>query len=183
MHNFIFINIQVFRYKDLIEPVWQTIKWKEVQVGDIVKIGAGELFPADLLLLSSSEPNSICYIKTSNLDGETNLKIRQGLNKTSHLLDSIHLSSFSATIECEGPNQHLYEFSGNLKISNEQSVIPIGSDQILLRGSLLQNTKWVYGIVIYTGHETKLMMNSSSPPFKRSQVEKTMNTQVNINLI
>ncbi len=158
-------------------------------VGELIKIAKakGKSINPNLKLGICGEhggnPNSICYIKTSNLDGETNLKIRQGLNKTSHLLDSIHLSSFSATIECEGPNQHLYEFSGNLKISNEQSVIPIGSDQILLRGSLLQNTKWVYGIVIYTGHETKLMMNSSSPPFKRSQVEKTMNTQVNINLI
>ena len=50
--------------------------------------------------------------------------------------------------------------------------IPLGPDQLLLRGSKLQNTKWIYGCVIYTGHDTKLMMNSNKPPFKRSQVEK-----------
>jgi magnesium-transporting ATPase (P-type) len=36
--------------------------------------------------------------------------------------------------------------------------IPLGADQILLRGSQLKNTAWIYGIVIYSGQETKLMM-------------------------
>jgi phospholipid-transporting ATPase len=54
------------------------------------------------------------------LDGETNLKIRQGLTKTSHLLDSQSLRDFRAEIECEQPNQHLYEFAGNLRIQTER---------------------------------------------------------------
>jgi phospholipid-transporting ATPase len=157
---------------------WETIKWKNVVVGDVIKIVAGELFPADLLLLSSSEPNSICYIHTSNLDGETNLKVRQGLVCTSNLIDSLSISEWRAEIECEPPNQHLYEFVGNLRLGDEQTQTPIGHEQILLRGSLLQNTKWIHGVVIYTGHETKLMMNSTAPPFKRSQVEKSTNTQI-----
>ena len=75
----------------------------------------------------------------------------QALTKTSHLIDSAHLKDFNAWIECELPNQRLYEFTGNLKIQDaESTTIPIGPDQILLRGSLLQNTKWVYGVVIYT---------------------------------
>lgn len=160
------------------QPEWKGVKWKNLMVGDVVKISAGEQFPADLFLLASSEPNSICYLQTSNLDGETNLKIRQALNKTSHLQDSNEINKFKATIECEHPNQHLYEFVGNLKIQNEQDQIPIGPDQVLLRGALLQNTKFIYGVVIYTGHESKLMMNSSTPPFKRSQVERTTNTQI-----
>lgn len=170
-------KVQVFRSDSSLEPKWEVTRWKKVNVGDIVKIAANELFPADLFLLSSSEPNSLCYLLTSNLDGETNLKIRQGLPKLSYLIDSLHLRDFRAEIECENPNQHLYEFSGNLRIDGEPDIISIGPDQILLRGSQLQNTKWVYGVVIYTGHETKLMMNSTSPPFKRSQVEKITNTQ------
>lgn len=37
------------------------------------------------------------------------------------------------------------------------STVPLGADQILLRGAQLRNTQWVHGIVVYTGHDTKLM--------------------------
>jgi phospholipid-transporting ATPase len=55
-----------------------------------------------------------------NLDGETNLKIRQGLSDTAHLLDTASLAQFYATIECEHPNKLIYEFSGTLKQHNKQ---------------------------------------------------------------
>jgi phospholipid-transporting ATPase len=58
------------------------------------------------------------------------------------------------------------------------SVVPINPDQILLRGSQLRNTNWIHGIVLYTGHETKLMKNSTRPPFKQSRIEIMMNSQV-----
>lgn len=55
------------------------------------------------------------FIETANLDGETNLKIRQGLSSTSRLIDSHELKLFTGTLECEAPNRHLYEFNGVLK--------------------------------------------------------------------
>ena len=49
--------------------------------------------------------------------------------------------------------------------------VPLCPDQVLLRGAKLQNTNWAFGLVIYTGHETKLMKNSAtSAPLKRSTV-------------
>jgi len=38
----------------------------------------------------------------------------------------------------------------------------LGPDQLLQRGARLQNTRWATGIVLYTGHETKLLQNSAS---------------------
>ncbi|UJR35768.1 hypothetical protein I4U23_028516 [Adineta vaga] len=157
---------------------WLYTTWRRVKVGDIVKVLDNEFFPADLVLLSSGEPHSICYIQTSNLDGETNLKVRQGLPQTANMISSIQLRDLLGIIECELPNRNLYEFAGTLKLNNVAFPIPLGSDQILLRGSQLKNTAWVYGLVIYSGHETKLMMNSSSVPFKRTNVEQVTNSQI-----
>jgi len=96
---------------------WQSLPWTELMVGDIVKVVSAQFFPADLVLLSSSEPHGMCYIETSNLDGETNLKIRQGLPQTAKLLTHQDLLELGGTIECELPNRHLYDFVGNIRPS------------------------------------------------------------------
>ena len=62
---------------------YQPIAWKKVVVGDFVKLKSDESIPADILLLNTSDANSVCHIETANLDGETNLKQREvvkGLN-------------------------------------------------------------------------------------------------------
>ncbi|XP_023775003.1 phospholipid-transporting ATPase IB isoform X3 [Cyanistes caeruleus] len=157
--------------------MWQNIMWKEVAVGDIVKVTNGQHLPADMIIISTSEPQAMCYIETANLDGETNLKIRQGLSQTASLQSREELMKVSGRIECEGPNRHLYDFTGNLRLDG-QSPVPVGPDQILLRGAQLRNTQWVLGIVVYTGHDTKLMQNSTKAPLKRSNVEKVTNMQI-----
>uniref|UniRef100_A0A672N4J4 Phospholipid-transporting ATPase n=1 Tax=Sinocyclocheilus grahami TaxID=75366 RepID=A0A672N4J4_SINGR len=124
-----------------------------------------------------SEPQGMCYIETSNLDGETNLKIRQGLQITAEIKDIDSLMRLSGRMECESPNRHLYEFVGNIRLDGH-STVPLGPDQILLRGAQLRNTQWVHGIVVYTGHDTKLMQNSTSPPLKLSNVERITNFQI-----
>uniref|UniRef100_A0A8C4ELS4 Phospholipid-transporting ATPase n=1 Tax=Dicentrarchus labrax TaxID=13489 RepID=A0A8C4ELS4_DICLA len=103
-----------------------------------------------ILSLHHSEPQGMCYIETSNLDGETNLKIRQGLQVTADIKDIDSLMRLSGRMEY----------------------------QILLRGAQLRNTQWVHGVVVYTGHDTKLMQNSTRPPLKLSNVERITNFQI-----
>lgn len=85
----------------------------------------------------------------------------------------------TALIECDQPNKKLYEFTGKLKLESGES-IPIGPDNVLLRGAKLRNTEWAVAAVVYTGHETKLMMNYStdSAPLKRSAIEKETNKHI-----
>ncbi|XP_053487070.1 probable phospholipid-transporting ATPase IA isoform X3 [Ictalurus furcatus] len=156
---------------------WEIVHWEKVAVGEVVRAFNGDHLPADLIILSSSEPQAMCYIETSNLDGETNLKIRQGLQVTSEIKDIDSLMRLSGRMECESPNRHLYEFVGNIRLDGH-STVPLGPDQILLRGAQLRNTQWVHGIVVYTGHDTKLMQNSTRPPLKLSNVERITNFQI-----
>ncbi|XP_059503424.1 phospholipid-transporting ATPase IA isoform X4 [Stegostoma tigrinum] len=156
---------------------WEIVHWEKVAVGEIVKVTNGEHLPADLVILSSSEPQAMCYIETSNLDGETNLKIRQGLSQTAEIKDIDSLMNLSGKLECESPNRHLYDFVGNIRFDGK-STFPLGQDQILLRGAQLRNTQWVIGIVVYTGHDTKLMQNTTQAPLKLSNVERITNLQI-----
>ena len=64
---------------------FQTGKWEDIRVGDIVKIRQDEYFPADMLVLRTSEKKGVCFIETKNLDGETNLKHKQADPKFAYI--------------------------------------------------------------------------------------------------
>lgn len=100
----------------------QTI-WNNVQVGQIIKVNQNENFPCDLLLLSSSLPNGMCYVETKNLDGETNLKHKKASKEITKLSEDagdvsedfktkLIKTLTGATIECENENESIYTFSG-----------------------------------------------------------------------
>uniref|UniRef100_A0A4W6DN06 Phospholipid-transporting ATPase n=1 Tax=Lates calcarifer TaxID=8187 RepID=A0A4W6DN06_LATCA len=101
----------------------------------------------------------------------------QGLSLTAGFQTLEDLMALSGRLECEGPNRHLYDFTGTLRLEN-QNPAPLGPDQVLLRGAQLRNTQWVVGIVVYTGHDSKLMQNSTKAPLKRSNVERVTNMQI-----
>ncbi|KAI8580635.1 hypothetical protein K450DRAFT_236545 [Umbelopsis ramanniana AG] len=158
-------------------------RWREVQVGDICRIEGSEFFPADLILLSSSEPEGLCYIETSNLDGEVNLKIKQALPETAKYTSPQHISQLGGVVKSEQPNNRLYNYDGTFSIPSKElggksKDHPVDPNQVLLRGAQLRNTSWIYGVVVFTGHETKLMLNSSKKPTKQSNVTRMTNRNI-----
>lgn len=154
--------------------------WVDVAVGDVVRVESEEPFPADLVLLASSEPEGLCYIETANLDGETNLKIKQAIPETAHLVSPSDLSRLSGRIRSEQPNSSLYTYEATLTMNagGGEKELPLSPDQLLLRGATLRNTPWIHGIVVFTGHETKLMRNATATPIKRTAVERMVNLQI-----
>ncbi|XP_042443395.1 probable phospholipid-transporting ATPase 8 isoform X3 [Zingiber officinale] len=165
------VNNRKVNVYDGAHSFYQT-EWKKLRVGDIVRVEKDEFFPADLLLLSTSYHDGVCYVETMNLDGETNLKRKQSLEVTSTLHIDENLQNFKALVKCEDPNEKLYSFIGVL--TNEGVQYPLSPKQILLRDSKLRNTHQVYGAVIFTGHDTKVMQNAMDPPSKRSNIERRM---------
>ncbi|KAH9606858.1 hypothetical protein KSS87_020266 [Heliosperma pusillum] len=151
---------------------WESIPWKRLQVGDIVRVKQDGFFPADILFLASTNPDGVCYIETSNLDGETNLKIRKAPEKTWDCLTPDKAAEFKGEVECEQANNSLYTFTGNLIF--QKQTLPLSPNQLLLRGCSLRNTQYIVGAVIYTGHETKVMMNAMNVPSKRSTLERKL---------
>ncbi|KAL0904477.1 hypothetical protein M5K25_026598 [Dendrobium thyrsiflorum] len=154
------------------DGIFEKIEWQKLRVGDIIKVEKDEFFPADLILLSSSYDEAICYVETMNLDGETNLKMKQAIEATSNLHNDFNFQHFKAIITCEDPNANLYTFIGSMDLEGKQH--PLSPQQLLLRDSKLRNTDYVYGVVVFTGHDTKVMQNATDPPSKRSKIERKM---------
>ena len=106
----------------------------------------------------------------------------QALPITADFVSVDQLCRINAEIECKPPNKKVNEFTGTMQMGNQR--LPLcetnflfihllylftrssAIQQFLLRGAKLKNCKWVYGVVIYTGHDSRLLMNSTAAPLK-----------------
>ncbi|CAM8916996.1 unnamed protein product [Rhodiola kirilowii] len=152
---------------------FQLKKWKNIQVGEILKIFSNETLPCDMVLLGSSDPGGIAYIQTMNLDGESNLKTRYARQETAS--QEFEGDLMYGLIRCEQPNRNIYEFTANMEFKGR--TFPLSQLNTILRGCQLKNTDWIVGVVVYAGQETKAMMNSAASPSKRSRLEGHMNRE------
>uniref|UniRef100_A0A8D2ZTU1 Phospholipid-transporting ATPase n=1 Tax=Scophthalmus maximus TaxID=52904 RepID=A0A8D2ZTU1_SCOMX len=152
-------------------------RWKDVRVGDFVKVVCNEIVPADLLLLHTSDPASVCHIETANLDGETNLKQRRVVPSLCISDPELEPESFNSIVVCEKPDDNLNHFKCYVEKPDKEKV-GAGIESLLLRGCTVRNTDHAVGFVVYAGHETKSMLNNHGPRYKRSKLERRLNTDV-----
>ncbi len=165
-------------------PHWKLTTWEDVKVGDFVKIMDDESIPADILICATSEEENVAFLETKNLDGETNLKSRVACPALTHIRTARAAAdpANAFTVECDRPDINLYRQNAAI-VRPDGSKAPVDIQMMLLRGSVLRNTKWVVGIVLYTGQDTKIVLNSGDTPSKRSKVERQMNPQVYVPLL
>ena len=141
----------------------------KIRCGDIIKLVGGAVVPADIVLLHSSTFNkeadlgSQCYVETSNIDGETNLKLKEApsvintlpLQETSSNTPPKLL--FDGHIEYEEPSKNIHNFIGALTFNAFPDIhVPLSISNLLLRSSIFSNTEWGYGVAVYTGQTTKV---------------------------
>lgn len=96
-------------------------KWSDLQVGKIIKVKKNEMIPADILVIKSSEDTGLCYLETTNLDGESALKPRQAI-VVYHckIIEEQCLAEITDMIEIDLPNNHIYNVKGFVCFKKEQ---------------------------------------------------------------
>ncbi|OHT06516.1 Phospholipid-transporting ATPase 2 [Tritrichomonas foetus] len=145
------------------------VKSEEILVGDIVILEKLHESPADIALIYSTNDDGTCCLETSNLDGETKLKIKYSLPET-QLLGVSGLSEQKLIIDCLPPNPQLQQFKSTININGV--IFPMSTSNFIQAGTTIQNAEQIYGVACYTGKYTKIGMNSKSPPIKWTQIER-----------
>jgi phospholipid-translocating ATPase len=163
---------------------------KKLEVGDIVLLRDDEQVPADIAVLSTADADGVCYVETKNLDGETNLKVRKSLKGTANINSEEDVEHARFMVDAEPPTANLYTFNAVLKYSSREpapddeprrpaatdaslgstgsawkdKIEPITINELLLRGCTIRNSGWIIGLVLFTGRDTKIMMNGGDTP-------------------
>ena len=152
-------------------------KASELLVGDIIELSKDGRVPADIIVLKTfNEANdNQAFIRTDQLDGETDWKLRKAPGLTQGMSE-IQLFTSDTFVECEPPSKLIYNFQGVI-----QSKSPEYNKKEPLN---LENTMWastvvasqgVIGIVAYTGKETRAKMNLSTPKIKIGILDSEIN--------
>ncbi|KAK7061038.1 hypothetical protein VNI00_000773 [Paramarasmius palmivorus] len=163
-------------------PYWENALWEDLRVGDFVMITDNEAIPADILICATSDEENVAYVETKNLDGETNLKSRNAVAPLTHLRTAADCANTinAFRVQCDRPENNMYRLNAMVEFGEKK--YPVDLQTTLLRGTVLKNTSWVIGVVLFTGEDSKIVMNAGGTPSKRSRVERQMNPQVLINL-
>lgn len=167
--------------------------WKNIGVGDFVRLYNDDEIPADIAILASSDLDGACYVETKNLDGETNLKVRHALRCGRQIHHARDCERAEFVLESEAPHANLYAYNGAVRWNQKdpqtpeetgiERVEPVGINNMLLRGCNLRNTEWIVGVVVYTGQDTKIMINAGFSPSKRSRIARELNWVVIYNFL
>ncbi|KAK9312563.1 hypothetical protein V1524DRAFT_369308 [Lipomyces starkeyi] len=146
------------------------VRSRDLKVGDLVFIKKDQRVPADMILLKSSEANGETFIRTDQLDGETDWKLRIACPLTQSLPNET-LSSVQIT--ATAPSKSIHSFLG--RISLDSANLPLSIDNTLWANTVLASGHAI-GCVIYTGKETRQAMNTSKARAKVGLLELEINS-------
>lgn len=170
------INSQL--YQKLTPKTREVIPSSEIKVGDLLVVYKDQRVPADMIFLKTTEKNGSCFIRTDQLDGETDWKLRLAVSATQELASDEDILSLDASIYAEEPRRDIHSFVGNCTVMAKDG-------QVVQRISLsIENTLWAntvvasgaaIGLVIYTGPESRSVMNNLQPRSKVGLLDYEVN--------
>lgn len=158
------------KYKIITPTGPKFIESQELRVGHVLEIESGHRVPADLILLKTSEDIGSAFIKTTQLDGETDWKLRRSLPYAQSCSNIFDLNGI--TFEIEQPKSDIYEFSGRAILNGTANAIGVEStvwcDAVLANGSII-------GVVAYTGTDTRSAQNAAPSAIKTGIFDRELN--------
>ncbi|KAI8010568.1 Phospholipid-transporting ATPase 2 [Camellia lanceoleosa] len=137
------------------------IQAQDIRVGNIVWLRENDEVPCDVVLIGASDPQGLCYVETTALDGETDLKTRV-IPSACMGIDFELLHKIKGVIECPNPDKDIRRFDANLRLFPpfiDNDMCPLTIKNTILQSCYLRNTEWACGVAVYTGNETKLGMS------------------------
>ncbi|XP_029084290.1 probable phospholipid-transporting ATPase IIB isoform X2 [Monodon monoceros] len=152
------------------------VKSSDIQVGDLIIVEKDQRIPSDMVFLRTSEKAGSCFIRTDQLDGETDWKLKVAVSCTQRLPALGDLFSINAYVYAQKPQLDIHSFEGTF--TREDSDPPIHESLSI------ENTLWastvvasgtIIGVVIYTGKETRSVMNTSNPKNKVGLLDLELN--------
>ncbi|XP_028807852.1 phospholipid-transporting ATPase 2 [Neltuma alba] len=149
------------------------IQAQDIHVGTIVWLRENDEVPCDLVLIGTSDPQGLCYIETSALDGETDLKTRI-IPSACMGIDVELLHKIKGVIECPNPDKDIRRFDANMRLFPpfiDNDMCPLTIKNTILQSCYLRNTEWACGVAVYTGNETKLGMSRGIPEPKLTAMD------------
>ncbi|KAM8920174.1 putative phospholipid-transporting ATPase IIA isoform 2-T2 [Lycaon pictus] len=159
------VNCQV--YSRLTARGTVKVKSSNIQVGDLIIVEKNQRVPADMIFLRTSEKNGSCFLRTDQLDGETDWKLRLPVACTQRLPTAADLLQIRSYVYAEEPNIDIHNFVGTF--TREDSDPPI-SESLSIENTLWAGTViasgTVVGVVLYSGRELRSVMNTSNPRSK-----------------
>lgn len=152
------------------------VKSSDIQVGDLIIVEKNQRVPSDMVFLRTSEKAGSCFIRTDQLDGETDWKLKVAVSCTQRLPALGDLFSINAYVHAQKPLLDIHSFEGTF--TREDSDPPIHeslSIENTLWASTIVASGTVIGVVIYTGKETRSVMNTSNPKNKVGLLDLELN--------
>ena len=158
------VNNQIAHIYDNEQRKFIDTTWKEIKVGQIIKILKDEVVPADIILLESMDHKHQCYLDNSSINGNFDMfTIKKACNDTNAPNMKVmkfveYVKNIKGILKYEEPNSNMNSFNGRLKLESFPRASGINQENFVMRGATIKNVRYIYGLVVYTGMETKMMM-------------------------
>ena len=158
------INNQTCRIYDNESRKFVDDTWKNIKVGNIICVKKDEVVPADMIILEALDHHHHCYLDYSSVNGIFDSFVMKKACADTHapvmkkILLGEYMKNIKGFLKYEEPNSNMHSFNGRLKLESFPRASDINNDNFIMRGSTIKNIPLVYGLVVYTGMETKIMM-------------------------